>query len=62
VSLFSVDQTMTLLEILLIVAGIAITWAVFYNSENAELPGDATIPDPGEPDDMMPDVRGRTLS
>ena len=55
------DQIVTLTEILVILLGIAITWAVYHGSERAELPGEATIPAPGEPDDAQPDTRGRTL-
>lgn len=55
------DQIVTMTEILVILAGIGITWAVYYGSENAELPGDATVPDPHEADDAKPDTRGRSL-
>ena len=57
----SVDESMTLVEILVILLGIAITWAVFYGSERAELPGEATIPEPGVPDDLVIDTHGRSL-
>jgi hypothetical protein len=60
-STFSPDQLVELTEILVIILGIVITWAVYYGSENAELPGEATEPEPGEPDDAKPDTRGRTL-
>lgn len=60
-SAFSVDQIITLTEILVILMGIGITWAVYYGSDRAELPGDATIPVPGEADDAVPDTRGRSL-
>jgi len=60
-STFTPDQLVTLTEILVIILGIAITWAVYHGSENAELPGEATEPEPGEPDDAKPDTRGRTL-
>ncbi len=60
-SAFSVDQIITLTEILVILMGIGITWAVYYGSDRAELPGDATIPTPGEVDDTVPDTRGRSL-
>jgi hypothetical protein len=56
------EQIVTLTEILVILMGIAITWAVYYGSEKAELPGDAAYPPPGEVDDAVPDTRGRTLS
>lgn len=45
----------------MILLGIAITWAVYYGSENAELPGEAAIPEPLVRDDMVIDTRGRTL-
>ncbi len=60
-SAFSVDQIITLTEILVILMGIGITWAVYYGSDRAELPGDAMIPAPGEVDDTVPDTRGRSL-
>ena len=55
------DQIVTMTEILVILAGIGITWAVYHNSDRAELPGDASFPDPHETDDATPDTRGRTL-
>ena len=60
-SALSIDQQITLVEILVILLGIGITWAVYYGSENAELPGDAKVPDPTVSDDLAPDIRGRTL-
>ena len=60
-SALSVDDTVTLVEILTVLAGIAITWAVYYGSERAELPGEAMIPDPSIPDESGVDTRGRTL-
>ncbi len=60
-SAFSVDQILTLTELLVILMGIGITWAVYYGSDRAELPGEATIPDPNEVDESIPDTRGRTL-
>ena len=60
-SVLSIDQIMTLVEIMMIVLGVAITWAVFYGSENAELPGEARVPEPSVRDDMVIDTRGRTL-
>ena len=60
-SAFTPDQIVTLTEILVILLGIVITWAVYHGSEHAELPGEATEPEPGEPDDATPDTRGRTL-
>ena len=57
----SVDQIVTLTQILVILMGIGIIWAVYYGSENAELPGDARVPDPNEADDTIAGTRGRTL-
>jgi hypothetical protein len=58
----SPDQIVDLTEILVVLMGIGIIWAVYHGSEHAELPGDARVPDPGEVDDAKPDTRGRTLS
>jgi hypothetical protein len=58
---FSPDQIVTLTEVLVILMGVGITWAVYYGSDSAELPGDASIPDPAETDDAHPDTAGRTL-
>jgi hypothetical protein len=60
-SALSLDDQVTLVEILLILAGIGITWVVYYGSDRAELPGDAAIPEPGQADDLEVDTRGRTL-
>jgi hypothetical protein len=60
-SALSITDQVTLVEVFLVFAGLAITWAVYYGSERAELPGDAPIPEPGAPDDMQIDTRGRTL-
>jgi hypothetical protein len=57
----SANQVVELTEVLVILMGIGITWAVYHGSERAELPGDAREPPPGEPDDARPDTRGRTL-
>ncbi len=54
-------QTMELVEVLVILMGIGIFWAVYYGSDRAELPGEAPVPDPGQADDTVPDTRGRTL-
>ncbi len=56
------EQVVELTEALVIVLGIAITWAVYYGSERAELPGEATNPPPGEVDDATPETGGRTLA
>jgi hypothetical protein len=61
VTALTVDQIVTLTEVLVILLGIGITWAVFYGSEQAELPGEASIPAPASSDDVHPDTRGRTL-
>ena len=55
------DQVITLTEILVILLGLGITWAIYYGSKNAELPGEAREPTPALPDDTMADLRGRTL-
>jgi len=55
------DQIVTLTEILVTLMGIGVLWAVYHGSERAELPGDATVPDPHEADDARPDTSGRTL-
>jgi hypothetical protein len=60
-SALSVNQIVTLTEVLVILMGIGITWAVYYGSDRAELPGEATIPNPHEADDAKPDTTGRTL-
>ena len=60
-SVLGPDQIVTMTEILVILMGIGVTWAVYYGSDRAELPGEATIPPPDEPDDARPDTRGRTL-
>jgi hypothetical protein len=61
VSALSIDDQVTLVEVFLVFVGLAVTWAVFYGSERAELPGEAAIPDPGLPDDMEIDTRGRSF-
>lgn len=60
-SALSADQIVWMTELLVILMGIGITWAVYHGSEDAELPGDARTPPPGEPDDARPDTRGRSL-
>ena len=60
-STLSIDDTITLTELLVLLMGIAITWAVYYGSEHAELPGEAQIPDPSIPPDPGADIRGRSL-
>jgi hypothetical protein len=57
----SPDQIVNLTEILVVLMGIGIIWAVYHGSERAELPGDAREPDPSETEDARPDTRGRTL-
>lgn len=56
------NQTVTLVEILVILLGIGILWAVYYGADRAELPGTVTEPDPSQADDTHPDTTGRTLS
>jgi hypothetical protein len=58
----SIDATLTLTELLAILIGVAITWAIYYGSDRAELPGEARIPDPSIPDESGVDTRGRTLN
>lgn len=55
------DQIVTLAEILVVLAGLGIIWAVYHGSDHAELPGEAMIPDPAEADDTVPSTEGRTL-
>jgi hypothetical protein len=62
VSALTADQVVDMVEVLVILMGIGITWAVYYGSDRAELPGDANVPDPHEADDTKPDTTGRTLS
>ncbi len=57
----SVDQVMQLTEVLCLLLGVGVIWAVYHGSERAELPGEASVPTPGEADDAVPDTRGRTL-
>jgi hypothetical protein len=61
-SVLSPEQIVELAEGLSILVGIAIIWAVYHGSENAELPGEATVPEPNEVDDATPDTTGRTLA
>jgi hypothetical protein len=61
VSVLSIDDQITLTEILVILLGIAFTWAIYYRSDAAELPGEARVPDPSIPDDPGSDLRGRSL-
>lgn len=60
-SALSPDQVVSLTEILVLLMGIGITWAVYHGSDRAELPGEAPVPDPAQADDTVPDTRGRTL-
>jgi hypothetical protein len=57
----SVDDTVTLFEILVILLGIAITWVIYRDSGRAELPGEAAIPDPNIPEDLHPTSEGRSF-
>lgn len=61
-SVLSIDQEIALTELVAVLMGIAITWAVYYGSDRAELPGEAPIPDPGQAEDPMVDTKGRTLT
>lgn len=58
----SPNQIVQLSEVISLIVGVAIIWAVYHDSERAELPGEATIPPPGEVDDATPETSGRTLS
>ena len=58
--MLSIDDEVTMVEILAILLGIAITWAIYYNSDHAELPGESTEPDPSVPDETVTHP-GRTL-
>lgn len=57
----STDAVMDLVEVLVLALGLAITWAVFHGSERAELPGEATIPDPVAEEEIDHSSEGRTL-
>ena len=57
----STDDVMNLVEVLVLALGLVITWAVFYGSERAELPGEATIPDPVAEEEIGNSTEGRTL-
>jgi hypothetical protein len=61
-SVLSPQQIVEMSELLSILLGIAIIWAVYQDSENAELPGEATVPPPNVVDDATPETTGRTLS
>jgi hypothetical protein len=61
VSTLSPNQIVQLTEVLSILLGVAIVWLVYHGSDRAELPGEATIPAPGEPDEAVPETTGRTL-
>ncbi len=58
---FDANQIVELTQILVLLMGIGIIWAVYHGSERAELPGDAREPDPSQADDTLSDTRGRTL-
>jgi hypothetical protein len=61
VSILDTDQIITLVEVLVCLMGIGITWAVYYGSEHAELPGEAQVPNPMVKDDLVVDTTGRSL-
>lgn len=61
-SVLSPEQIVELSEVLSIVMSVAIIWAVYHDSDRAELPGGATVPEPGEVDDATPETSGRTLA
>jgi hypothetical protein len=58
--MLSADDEVTMVEVLAILVGIAITWAIYYHSDRAELPGEATEPDPNVPNEVESHP-GRTL-
>ncbi len=58
--MLSIDDEVTLVEILAILLGFGVTWAIYYNSDRAELPGEATEPDPTVPEETVSHP-GRTL-
>jgi hypothetical protein len=61
-SALSPEQVVQLSEVLAMLVGVAIVWAVYYDSDRAELPGEAKVPDPAEADDATPDTTGRSLA
>ncbi len=61
-SALSPYQITQLAEVCALIVGVAIVWAVYYGGDRAELPGEATIPPPGEVDDATPETSGRSLS
>ncbi|MCI4353034.1 MAG: hypothetical protein L3K14_06565 [Thermoplasmata archaeon] len=58
--MLSIEDEITLVEVLVILLGIAVTWAIYYNSDGAELPGEAAEPNPNVPDEKF-STPGRTL-
>ncbi|MFZ0830275.1 MAG: hypothetical protein WCB18_08370 [Thermoplasmata archaeon] len=58
--MLSIDDEITMVEVLAVLVGIGLTWAIYYGSDRAELPGEATEPDPSVPDEKFPH-EGRTL-
>ena len=61
-SALDADEVLTLVEVLVLLLGIALTWAVYYDSDRAELPGEVEIPDPRFPAERYVDDEGRTLT
>ena len=61
-SVLAPEQVVELTEVLSILLGVAVIWAVYHGSDRAELPGDATVPAPDEADEAVPDTSGRTLT
>jgi hypothetical protein len=61
-SALSPEQVVELTEVMSMVLGVAIAWAVYHGADRAELPGEASVPEPGEVDDAIPDTSGRTLA
>jgi hypothetical protein len=58
--MLTVDLQLTLVELLVILLGIGISWAIYHDSDRAELPGEAMEPDPTIPDEVAT-PSGRTL-
>ncbi|MCI4358769.1 MAG: hypothetical protein L3J99_07100 [Thermoplasmata archaeon] len=55
------SQIVYLTEILGTLVGIGVTWLIYWDSDRAELPGEARIPDPQIREDPVVDSSGRTL-
>ncbi len=58
--MLSIDEEVTMVEGLACLVGVALSWLVWRGSDRAELPGEATEPDPTRSEESRP-ARGRTL-